>query len=150
MADEIVKAETAGISHVNGFADGITEQVNEQGFFATFSTADMAGRRKLYNATQNAKLLRDFMGTPITISDVVFAPSTVTDEEGFSQTVAGVYLIGTDGTAYLSTSQGVCKSAMTLLSQLGMPDTWGDEPVTVICQETNTARGRRYKSLALV
>lgn len=150
MADttEIVATNPTNTLSVNGFADNITRHVSEDGFFATFSTEDMAGRRKLFNATQSAKLLRDFMSTPLDVVDIVFAPTTITDEEGFSQTIMGCYLIDADGTSYVSSSQGVCKSAATILSQLGSPAEW-DGPLTVMCTETNTARGRRFKSLRL-
>ena len=151
MADtttELVPAEQTTALTVNGFADNITRHVSEDGYFATFSTEDMAGRRKLFNSTQSAKLLRDFMNTPIELSDIVFAPTTITDEEGFSQTIMGCYLIDTDGTSYVSSSQGVCKSAATILAQLGAPADW-DGPLTVMCCESNTARGRRFKSLRL-
>ena len=145
---EITRVEAATALTVNGFADNITRHVSEEGYFATFPTDDMAGRRKLFNATQSAKLLREFMNTPLDVVDIVFAPTTITDEEGFSNTVMGVYLIDADGASYVSSSQGVCKSAATILAQLGNPAEW-EGPLTVICTETNTARGRRFKSLRL-
>lgn len=149
MSEETAIATTnATVPAVTGFADAITTHVSEDGYFATFSTEDMAGRRKLFSATQSAKLLRDFMNTPLDIVDIVFAPTTITDEEGFAQNVMGVYLIDADGTSYVSSSQGVCKTAAAMLAQLGEPSGWGG-PLTVMCTETNTARGRRYKSLAL-
>lgn len=146
--NELVPAEKPSALTVNGFADNITRHVSEDGYFATFSTEDMQGRRKLFNSTQSAKLLRDFMDTPIELSNIVFAPTTITDEEGFTQTIMGCYLIDTDGSSYVSSSQGVCKSAATILAQLGMPSDW-DGPLTVMCCESNTARGRRFKSLRL-
>lgn len=138
----------SGAPSVTGFADSITEAVSDYGYFATFSTEDMAGRRKLFSATQSAKLLRDFMNTPLNIVDIVFAPTTISDDEGFAQSVMGVYLIDDAGTSYVSSSQGVCKSAAAMLSQLGTPEMWGGS-LTIMCTETNTAKGRRYKSLTL-
>lgn len=143
-----ITTTTTSAPTVTGFADAITAHVSEEGYFATFSTEDMAGRRKLFSATQSAKLLRDYMNTPLDVVDVVFAPTTITDEEGFAQNVMGVYLIDSEGTSYVSSSQGVCKTAAAMLAQLGAPAEWGG-PLTVMCTETNTARGRRYKSLTL-
>ena len=133
---------------VNGFADGITQAVSDYGYFATFSTEDMAGRKKLFGATQSAELLRNYMNTPLDVTDIVFAPTSITDDEGFSSTVMGVYLIDAEGRSFVSSSQGVCKSAATVLAQLGKPEDWGG-PLTMMCVETNTAKGRRYKSLKL-
>lgn len=144
---EIATTDATGIT-VNGFAENITRHVSEDGYFATFSTEDMAGRRKLFNATQSAKLLREYMNTPLSIVDIVFAPTTITDEEGFSNTVMGCYLIDADGVSYVSSSQGVCKSAATIIAQLGAPSEWGG-PLDLMCTESNTARGRRFKSLRL-
>lgn len=148
MAENTEMARVETTNSITGFADSIAHEVSEAGYFATFDTTEMAGRRKLFNATQGAKLLRDFMETPIDVVDIVFAPTTVTDDEGFSNTVMGVYLIDVNGVSYVSSSQGVCKSAATILAQLGNPSDWGGA-LTVICKETNTAKGRRYKSLTL-
>lgn len=149
MTENAITTTDTGVTNsITGFADGIAREVSESGYYATFDTSDMDGRRKLFNATQGAKLLREFMDTPLAVTDIVFSPTTVTDDEGFSNTVMGVYLIDENGTAYASSSQGVCKSAATILAQLGTPADWGG-PLMVVCQETYTAKGRRYKSLKL-
>lgn len=146
--DLVTSAPSPTALSVNGFADSILARVSEDGFYATFSTEDMDGRKKLFSATQSAELLRNYMNTPLEIDNIVFAPTTISDDEGFSNTVMGVYLIATDGRSFVSSSQGVCKSAATMLAQLGDPAEWGG-PLTMMCVETNTAKGRRYKSLKL-
>lgn len=151
MADEmmIVENETAIANTDATFADRIINQVREFGFYATFDTSERAGQVKLYKATNASKLLRDYMETPLAIVDFVFTPTTVTTETGETEQVMGVYLVGEDGTTYVSSSSGVIRSAIQIISMLGEPATWG-EPLTVVCRESNTAKGRRYKYLDLV
>ena len=155
MANEFIEEQEAmGIAPAisetgivaNGFFNKIIQDVNENGFYSTFDVSTTKGAKKLYKATNASELLREYMQTPIEVADIAFAPTEVTDEEGFSKTTIGVFIIATDGTAYMSSSNGVIKSAMKILAQFGLPDTW-DEPLTVICKETNTAKGRRYKFL---
>ena len=150
MADEmmIVEQETAITNHEETFADRIINQVREAGFYATFDTSERSGQVKLYKATNASKLLREYMETPLAIVDFVFTPTAVTTEAGETEQVMGVYLVGEDGTTYVSSSNGVIRSAIQIISMLGEPATWGD-PLTVVCRESNTAKGRRYKYLDL-
>ena len=150
MADEmmIVEQETAITNSGETFADRIINQVREAGFYATFDTSERTGQVKLYKATNASKLLRDFMETPLAIVDFVFTPTTVTTETGETEQVMGVYLVGADGTTYVSSSNGVIRSAIQIISMLGEPTLW-NEPLKVVCCESNTAKGRRYKYLDL-
>lgn len=152
MSDEIMVAQAAdtGIAQKSvNVLDGIAQHVMEEGFYATFSTEDREGQKKLYKATNAADLLRSYMETPIEVVDFVFSGVQVTDEEGEIKDVLGVFLIDKDSRVYQSTSYGVLKSAGTIIKQFGEPSTW-DEPLTVVCRETNTAKGRRYKYLDLI
>lgn len=147
----IITAESAdvvAVGNVNGYFDRIIADVATHGVFATFEVRDMASKKRLYKATNDCKLLRDYAETPLAICDFVFAPSDITDESGAPKTVLGVYLIDQEGDAYLSTAQGVIKSAVKILRDFGEPSTWG-EPLCVVCKETNTAKGRRYKYLSV-
>lgn len=150
MADEmmIVEQETAIANSGETFADRIINQVREAGFYATFDTSERIGQVKLYKATNASKLLRDFMETPLAIVDFVFTPTTVTTETGETEQVMGVYLVGADGTTYVSSSNGVIRSSIQIISMLGEPALW-NEPLKVVCCESNTAKGRRYKYLDL-
>ena len=145
----IVKPEAAshGIA-ADGFFNGIAAKVNEQGYYASFDTTNDEGRTALFNSTNSCVLLRDYMNQPIEVAEIVFASTDITDEAGELQTVMGVYLIDTNGTSYVSSSTGVIKSVARMVSMLGEPSTWS-APKTVICKETNTAKGRRYKFLEL-
>lgn len=151
MADEmmIVENETALANSGNTFADRIINQVREAGFYATFDTSERTGQVKLYKATNASKLLREYMETPLPIVDFVFTPTAVTTETGETEQVMGVYLVGADGTTYVSSSNGVIRSAIQIISMLGVPSTW-TEALNVVCRESNTAKGRRYKYLDLV
>ena len=150
MADEIMvidEQQGGEIATTNGgFMERIIQHVREEGFFCTFDTSKLSGQKKLYKATNASKLLRDFMETPLPVADFVFSPTTVTTEAGETEQVMGVYLVDNQGNAYVSSSNGVIRSAMQILSMFGQPSTW-DEPLTVVCRETNTAKGRRIKFL---
>ena len=149
MADEIMMMDSEqGIARGEEmtFSERIVQHVREEGFFSTFPTDNLEGQKLLYKATNASKLLRDFMETPLTITAFVFSPTTVTTEVGDVEQVMGVYLIDSAGTAYVSSSNGVIRSAMNIMSMFGDPEGW-PEPLTVVCRETNTAKGRRFKFL---
>lgn len=151
MADEmmIVENETAIANSGETFADRIINQVREAGFYATFDTSGRSGQVKLYKATNASKLLREYMETPLAIVDFVFTPTVVTTEAGDTEQVMGVYLVDDYGSTYVSSSNGVIRSAIQIISMLGEPVTWSD-PLMVVCRESCTAKGRRYKYLDLV
>jgi hypothetical protein len=149
MADEIVMLDSEqGIEKNDemSFSERIVQHVREEGFFSTFPTDNLEGQKLLYKATNASKLLRDFMETPLAINAFVFSSTTVTTEAGDVEQVMGVYLIDSAGTAYVSSSNGVIRSAMNIMSMFGNPEGWS-EPLTVVCRETNTAKGRRFKFL---
>lgn len=149
MADEIMMMDSEqGIAKNDEmtFSERIVQHVREEGFFSTFPTDNIEGQKLLYKATNASKLLRDFMETPLAITSFVFSPTTVTTEAGDVEQVMGVYLIDSAGTAYVSSSNGVIRSAMNIMSMFGDPQGWS-EPLTVVCRETSTAKGRRFKFL---
>lgn len=161
MADEILTAqETQEISVISvsdaiaefGEGGGIFKKVAESlvtdGYYATFKTETMAERKRLLAATDgDVKLLRDYMGIEIQVADIVFEQTEVTDDDGTPLRTVGVIIIDPEDNAYKSTSNGVVKSAGKLIEKLGTPDMWDGEEVYIICKETTTARGRRYKYL---
>lgn len=136
----------AQLANGNGFAQKIVQEVNEQGFYTTLDISTMAGKKALYSATNASVLLRDFMETPLEIVNITFAPSEISDEDGNPLTTLGVFLTDENGTTYSSTSTGVLKSAMRIIANFGEPTEWGEQ-LTVVCKETNTSKGRRYKFL---
>lgn len=131
----------------NTVYDRIMEQVVDYGFCSTFSTEDRDGQLKLYKARNASQLLKNFMNTPIDVVHAAWAPAQVSDESGELKTVLAVYLIDSEGSSYMSTAGGVCKSAAELFSLTGELASWEGDPVTIVCLETNTAKGRRYKYL---
>lgn len=147
MAEEIMMIDSElSKSEEMSFSERIIQHVREEGFFSTFPTDNLEGQKLLYKATNASKLLRDFMETPLAITAFVFSPTAVTTEAGDVEQVMGVYLIDSAGTAYVSSSNGVIRSAMNIMSMFGDPEGWS-EPLTVVCRETNTAKGRRFKFL---
>lgn len=145
----IVKPEqgSRGIA-ADGFFNSIAETVNSQGYYASFDTTNDEGRTALFNSTNSCVLLRDYMNQKIEVAEIVFASTDITDEAGELQTVMGVYLIDTKGVSYVSSSTGVIKSVARMVAMLGEPKNW-NAPKVVVCKETNTAKGRRYKFLEL-
>lgn len=131
---------------MNKTLDTIIAEVSERGYHTTFEVETMAGKRKLFKATNAAHLLREYMETPIQAVHMAFSPSEVVTEDGELKTVLAGYIIAEDGEVYMSSSQGVIKSMVRLIDQFGDPNEW-TEPVPVVCRETNTNRGRRYKFL---
>lgn len=149
MADEIMVVDSEQAIAKNEemtFSERIVQRVREEGFFSTFPTDNLEGQKLLYKATNASKLLRDFMETPLAVTAFVFSLTAVTTEAGDVEQVMGVYLIDSAGTAYVSSSNGVIRSAMNIMSMFGDPEGWS-EPLTVVCRETNTAKGRRFKFL---
>lgn len=147
MADEIIMMDSElAKNEAMSFSERIIQRVRDEGFFSTFPTDNIEGQKMLYKATNASKLLRDFMETPLAITALVFSPTTVTTEAGDTEQVMGVYLIDSAGTAYVSSSNGVIRSAINIMSMFGDPQGWS-EPLTVVCRETNTAKGRRFKFL---
>lgn len=147
MADEIMMMDSELAKNEEmSFSERIVQRVREEGFFSTFPTDNLEGQKLLYKATNASKLLRDFMETPLAITAFVFSPTAVTTEAGDVEQVMGVYVIDSTGTAYVSSSNGVIRSAMNIMSMFGDPQGWS-EPLTVVCRETNTAKGRRFKYL---
>ncbi len=153
MVAEFIEEETAlamqqanALANGNGFAQKIVQEVNEQGFYTTLDIETMDGKKKLYSATNACDLLREYMETPLHIVAITFSPSEISDEDGNPITTLGVYLTDENGQTYSSTSTGVLKSAMRILAQFGEPETWGGA-LTLVCKETNTSKGRRYKFL---
>lgn len=142
------ETDAIAVNNVNGYFDGIIAQVATAGAYTTFKVETLEDKKRLYKATNDCKLLREYEETPLQICDFVFAPSDITDENGMPKTVLGVYLIDVEGAAYLSTAQGVIKSAVKILRDFGEPSTWG-QPLPVVLKETNTAKGRRYKFLTV-
>lgn len=134
--------------NLNGVLNAIVSKVATEGVYTTFAIESRDDQKRLFNSRQDCKLLRDFAQTPLKIVDMVFAPSTITDEAGNEKTMLGVYLLDQEGNSYLSTSNGVVKSAVDIITAFGEPSTW-NEPLTVVCKETNTAKGRRFKFLAV-
>lgn len=141
-----VQQQANQLANGNGFAQKIVQEVNEQGFYTTLDISTMEGKKALYSATNASQLLRDFMETPLEIANITFAPSEISDEDGNPITTLGVFLTDENGNTYSSTSTGVLKSAMRILAQFGESSEW-DEPLPVVCKETNTSKGRRYKFL---
>lgn len=134
---------------ITTFADNLMQDVTEQGYWASFPVESMDDKKRLFAARNDNELLRDHMGEVIKLVDIVLDTQVINDVQFGARSVGCVHLIADDGTVYQSTSTGVVNKACDIISNFGMPDTWGG-PLEVECKETTTQRGYRYKYLAVV
>lgn len=134
---------------VTSFKDNLFTEMREQGYWASFAVETMEDKKNLYRARNDNELLKDHMDEPIAIAGIVLDTVQINDEQVGAKTVPCVHIIDITGRVFQSSSSGVVTSACDIISSFGMPDTW-DEPLQVACHETNTAKGYRYKYLALV
>lgn len=130
------------------FSDTLMQDVSEQGYWASFPVESMEDKKVLFAAREDNILLKDHMGEVIPLVGVVIDTVDVNSEIGV-KTVPCVHLIAEDGTVYQSASSGVVKTTCKLISSFGNPSTW-NEPIDVVCKETTTAKGFRYKYLGIV
>lgn len=131
------------------FSDVLMADVTERGYWASFPVETMEDKKRLYVARNDNDLLRDYMGDEIEVKDIVIDIQQVNDAQVGAKNVPCVHIVSVDGTVYQSLSSGVVTSACDIMSTFGTPDTW-TEPLSVVCKETNTANGYRYKYLAVV
>ena len=142
----IAEAETADT--VGGFATDIMTKVATEGHYASFDTTTDEGKIDVFNAMNDAEMLT--VGEVVTVKDLVIAPAQVRDQEtGELKTLAAVTIITPEGDMYRSTSQGVVKTAINLLSTFGK-DGIMTRTVDVVAKEIDLPGGRRYKKLSIV
>lgn len=134
---------------ITSFADLLMQDVSERGYWASFPVETMEDKKRLYAARNDNILLRDHMGDEIEVQDIVLDVQQVNDANVGAKNVPCCHLVATDGKVYQSLSTGVVNKACEILSTFGTPDTW-TEPLTVVCKETTTSNGFRYKYLAVV
>lgn len=147
-SNEITIAAQPGNTIVS-FADTLMQEVTEQGYWASFPVETMEEKKVLFSARNDNELLRDHMGEVIPLVGVVLDTQVINDPQFGAKTVPCVHLIAEDGKVYQSASTGVVQKACQIISSFGMPDTWG-EPIEVVCKETTTNAGFRYKYLAVM
>ena len=131
------------------FADNLMSDVTEQGYWASFPVVTMDDKKRLYMARNDNLLLKDYMGVSIELVDVVIDTQVINDPNFGAKKVPCVHLIAKDGKVYQSASSGVVNTACDIISTFGMPDSWG-EPLEVVCKETDTKNGFRYKYLTVL
>ena len=146
-AIEIASTNPEGIV---SFSDQILIDAKEAGYFATFAVETREDKKSLYRARNNNELLRDHMGEVIEAVHFVIDSQKINDQEYGVRTVPCVHIIDANGYVYQSSSTGVVNSVIKFLETFGSPDTWEGEPLKIVCKETMTNAGNRYKFLDLV
>lgn len=137
------------VGAIVSFSDTLMQDVTEQGYWASFPVSTMEDKKVLYSARNDNELLKDYMGVVLQLVGLVIDTQVINDPTVGAKTVPCVHLITESGTVYQSASGGVVRSACEIISSFGMPETWG-EPLDVVCKETSTAKGYRFKYLAVV
>lgn len=144
---ELATTDNRGMQ-VTTFAENLMRDVSEQGYWASFEVSTMEEKKVLFAARNDNELLRDHMGEVIPLVGIVLDTRSINDIQYGIRNVPCVHLIAEDGKVYQSTSQGVVEKACEIISSFGMPDTWGGA-IEVVCKETTTNAGFRYKYLSV-
>ena len=154
---DVNATETTAIATANtqtgmavSFMSNLMADVAEQGYWASFEVNTMEEKKVLYAARHDNLMLKDHMGEIIELAGIVLDTQTINDPTVGAKIVPCVHLIATDGKVYQSASGGVVNSACDIISDFGLPETWGDEPVSVACKEITTNSGNRYKYLTVL
>ena len=133
---------------VGGFATEIMTRVATEGHYASFDTSTDEGKMDVFNAMNDAEILT--VGEVIEVKNLVISPAQVRDTEtGEMKTLPAVTLITPMGEMYRSTSSGVVKTAINLLSTFGV-DGRLNRTLKVVAKEIDLPGGRRYKKLSVV
>ena len=146
----VVEEETqlAEQPSIGGFATDIMTKVATEGHYASFDTSTDDGKMDVFNAMNDAEILT--VGEVIEVENLVIAPAQVRDTEtGELKTLPAVTLITPMGEMYRSTSSGVVKTAINLLSTFGV-DGRLERTLKVVAKEIDLPGGRRYKKLSVV
>ena len=145
-----VVENTSLVKNMQSFADLLMCDVTEKGYWASFPVETMEDKKALYAAKNDNEMLKNHMGEVIQLVGLVIDTQMINDPQVGARKVPCVHLIDVDGVAYQSASSGVVNSACDIMATFGLPETWGNEPLNVVCKETPTNSGYRYKYLAVV
>lgn len=122
--------------------------------YTSVTGTDVAARKLVYNAVNNAEQISDHLGEEFLLSNIIQQPtqSEVVDDktgevsiEEYTRTT----LITPDGKAYSAGSDGIAGSVDNLLAAFGEPSTW-EEPLTVKVIERKSANKRTFFSIEVV
>lgn len=111
MANELANTNNNAIANTNVSHLDITD-----GYICTVDTSDVKGKTTLLNALSDAESLADLGDTKFTLVDVVTMPGVRTRT---GEVCTNVYLISSDGTIYMSQSDGIKRSAQQVVGLFG-------------------------------
>ena len=119
-------------------------------FVNTLDAGTMEGKLATANALNSAVSLKDYTDTPLRIVDVIQTPGIrkARDKSQVDTPCDNTYLIGADGTAYFSQSEGIARSVRNLLAIF--PDFNKPDGLTVVVESTEMANGNTIKSLSVI
>ena len=99
--------------------------------------------KTVYNATNNAVALNDYMGVPIAVAGVIMDRGTRSNRSGGeAQPCINTYIVDTEGRAYYSQSAGVARGIAKIAS---LTDNFSGAPVTIEIGERKLANGNSLK-----
>lgn len=109
------------------------------------ASSSVATRVAAANAANSATNLKDFVGTPLTIVDVMQTPATFVNDEGEEVNCVQTVLVDADGVAYRTYFGGVARSVENIV--MAFPDMNKPYGVTLTLREVPYQSGdgvRRY------
>ena len=149
MSNEVVMFDDRGIPR--GFVPEKISGLQNAGtmVFCTFDATTDEGKRRLYQATNDAEPLSDNLNKTIQLVDIVAVPADVIDDDGVESEVLRLILLTKDGKRYSAISNGLYSSLQNIMAIFGPPALW-DAPLSIKVVEEKSRRGRKFFTAKLV
>lgn len=117
--------------------------------FVAIKNADsLEAKIATYNALSDSVPLRDHIGEALDITGVMIRDDKL-ESEGMERDSKMTVLIASDGTGYLTHSEGVYLAVLNLLGTFGKPEEWPDS-LKVVPVEQVSRRGYKFLTLRTV
>lgn len=116
--------------------------------YSTLSDASVENRVKALNAKNNAVALNDHVGEKLHIVDIIVTPGKRSARSNNpEQPCTNTYLMGKDGTAYYSQSDGVANNIRDIIELF--PDCNKPAGLIVTCYTRELPNGNSLKTLGV-
>lgn len=141
--------ETTAIATTNEQAIAVNPVEAATPFINTLDASTVEGKLTTANALNSAVSLNDYVETPLQIVDLIQTAGIrkARDKNQIDTPCTNTYLIGADGQAYFSQSEGVARSARNILAIF--PDLNKPEGLKMVCSEMQLPNGNSIKQIAV-
>lgn len=149
MSEELATVQDSSALTINDLT------ASRGGMISTVDTSSVEGKVATINALNVAESLADYPDTPLDVVDIILKPGVHRAQDGRMDDTPCVntYLITKDGKAYFSQSDGIARSAATIIDPSMFPDCGKSTDkgcITVVVQSIDLGKGKQLKTLALV